>query len=176
MSGLKSQVGPFKFQWKTVPHANEGVAEVEVEPGKTISVAWRKDAQGICLLLPNGSFGFDLQGEPDDEGRMLYHLTQRGTSHEWNSVLPIVGDVKAQGTREGSQNKALRVRAQMPGKILRVMVESGQDIVKDQPILVMEAMKMENEIRAIQSGKVGQIKVAVGQTVETGADLILIQN
>ena len=62
----------------------------------------------------------------------------------------------------------------MPGKIIRVLVQEGAEVQKDQPLLVMEAMKMENEIRSPQNGVVGQLKVSEGSTVESGADLIIL--
>ena len=74
-----------------------------------------------------------------------------------------------------STKKNLRVRAQMPGKILRLNLKAGDSVEKGQTILVMEAMKMENEIRAPHSGKVSHLKVSEGQAVETGADLCVIE-
>ena len=62
----------------------------------------------------------------------------------------------------------------MPGKILRISVKAGDSVEKGQALLVMEAMKMENEIRASHSGKIAALKVSEGQAVETGADLCLI--
>ncbi|MFN7685823.1 MAG: biotin/lipoyl-containing protein, partial [Oligoflexia bacterium] len=66
----------------------------------------------------------------------------------------------------------VRVRAQMPGKIVKVMVAQGQTVEKDQILLVMEAMKMENPIKASQAGVVVKVTVTEGQAVETGADLM----
>jgi 3-methylcrotonyl-CoA carboxylase alpha subunit len=63
----------------------------------------------------------------------------------------------------------------MPGKIVRILVQAGAQVEKGQPLLVMEAMKMENEIRAAGAGKVSAVKVIEGQAVETGADLMLIE-
>ena len=71
--------------------------------------------------------------------------------------------------------KSARVRAQMPGKILRISVKIGEVVEKGQTLMVMEAMKMENEIRATQSGLIDQVKVSEGQAVETGADLCTIK-
>lgn len=66
------------------------------------------------------------------------------------------------------------VRAQMPGKILRVNVKEGATVEKGQSIIVMEAMKMENEIKAPQAGRVQGLKISEGQAVETGAELCTI--
>jgi biotin carboxyl carrier protein len=63
----------------------------------------------------------------------------------------------------------------MPGKIVRILVKLGDVVAKDQPILVMEAMKMENQIKATQAGKVSKISVTEGQALETGAELLVIE-
>ncbi len=58
-----------------------------------------------------------------------------------------------------------RVKAPIPGLITRIMVEPGAHVETGQPLLVLEAMKMENEIRSPRSGVVAQLKVQPGQTV-----------
>lgn len=175
MNHLKSQVGPWKLQWRGVPRGLEGTVHVEVESGPPIEVSWRKDGQGIWIYLPDGVFGFDLAGSVDDNGQTVYRVTQRHSNHEWNGVSCNYGDIEPQALNRAQQNKAARVRAQMPGKMIRVLTQVGNRVEKDQPLAVMEAMKMENEIRAPQAGKVSQVKVTEGQVVETGADLILIE-
>jgi biotin carboxyl carrier protein len=61
-----------------------------------------------------------------------------------------------------------RVKAPIPGTIVRVLVSEGQAVEVGQPLLVLEAMKMENQIRAPRSGNVGQLNVAAGQSVTLG--------
>jgi biotin carboxyl carrier protein len=61
----------------------------------------------------------------------------------------------------------------MPGKILRIHVEVGVVVKKGQAIMVMEAMKMENEIKSPQDGTIKEIKVSEGHAVETGAELVI---
>ena len=63
----------------------------------------------------------------------------------------------------------VKVNAPMPGKILGVKVSAGQAVKKGQVLLVLEAMKMENEIVAPQDGTVASINVTVGEQVEAGA-------
>lgn len=63
------------------------------------------------------------------------------------------------------------VTAPMPGKILAVKASAGQAIKKGEVIMVLEAMKMENEIVAPQDGTVASVNAAVGDSVESGATL-----
>ena len=66
---------------------------------------------------------------------------------------------------------AVAVTAPMPGKILGVKATAGQAVKRGQVLLILEAMKMENEIVAPQDGTVATINVAVGDSVEPGATL-----
>ena len=66
---------------------------------------------------------------------------------------------------------AVAVTAPMPGKILGVKASAGQAVKKGQVILILEAMKMENEIVAPQDGTIATINVATGDSVEPGATL-----
>lgn len=71
---------------------------------------------------------------------------------------------KAAAGAQGS----VKVNAPMPGKILAVKANAGQAMKKGEVILVLEAMKMENEVVAPEDGTVASINVAVGDTVEAG--------
>ena len=66
------------------------------------------------------------------------------------------------------------VKSPMPGNILRINVAQGQKVEEGDVLLVLEAMKMENEIVATRSGTVAQIVAAKGAVVETGAPLVVI--
>jgi len=67
-----------------------------------------------------------------------------------------------------------RVNAPMPGAVLRVEVSQGQAVKSGQLLLVMEAMKMENEILAPRDGTVVQVLVQKGTAVDTGAPLLVL--
>ena len=66
------------------------------------------------------------------------------------------------------------VKSPMPGNILKVNVAQGQKVNEGDVLIVLEAMKMENEIVATKSGTVAQIVTAKGAVVETGAPLVVI--
>ena len=77
------------------------------------------------------------------------------------------------GAREVS-GKA-QMRAMMPGRVLSVSVQVGDQVEAQQGVLVIEAMKMENELKSPKAGKVVEVKVTAGQTVEKGELLIVIE-
>ena len=74
---------------------------------------------------------------------------------------------KAAAASSGAQG-AVKVNAPMPGKILKVNVSAGSAVKKGDVLMVLEAMKMENEICAPQDGTVATVDCAVGDSVESG--------
>ena len=66
------------------------------------------------------------------------------------------------------------VKAPMPGNILKINVAPGQKVEEGDVLIVLEAMKMENDIVATKSGTVAQVAVSKGAVVETGAPLVVI--
>ena len=66
------------------------------------------------------------------------------------------------------------VSAPMPGNILKVNVTAGQAVKEGDVLVVLEAMKMENEIMAPKAGTVAQVLVSKGSTVDTGATLVVL--
>jgi biotin carboxyl carrier protein len=67
-----------------------------------------------------------------------------------------------------------RLLAPMPGKVMRILVGPGQPVRARQPIVVIEAMKMENEVRASGDGSVSELHVKEGQSVDAGALLAVV--
>ncbi|RMF17257.1 MAG: acetyl-CoA carboxylase biotin carboxyl carrier protein subunit, partial [Alphaproteobacteria bacterium] len=67
------------------------------------------------------------------------------------------------------------VVAPMPGKVLEVQVREGDRVEHEQPLLILEAMKMEHQLRAPRAGRVARLAVAVGDQVEEGALLLKIE-
>lgn len=65
--------------------------------------------------------------------------------------------------------------APMPGKIVRVMCAVGDDVEADQGLLVVEAMKMQNEVQTPKAGKVVELKVTEGQTVNAGETMVVVE-
>ena len=175
MSEIKGKVGEWEFTFKTPPRGLVGEVHFSAKgPGgvETLTVAsWRRDRDGIWIELPYGVFGFDLTGEVGDDGLVRYDLTERGQARAYGQISFLRSGEESVSASAGAVKKDVRIRAQMPGKITRVLVAMGAIVEKDQPLFVMEAMKMENEIRAPQAGQVTQLKVTEGQAVETGADL-----
>lgn len=77
------------------------------------------------------------------------------------------------GAREAPRERT--ITAPMPGLVVRVEVEVGQSVKPGQGVVIVEAMKMENELKAPGEGVVARIEVEAGQTVEKGAVLLVLE-
>ncbi len=67
------------------------------------------------------------------------------------------------------------VKAMLPGTIIKILVSPGDEVRAGDTLLILEAMKMENEIVAPSSGKVKEVRVSEGQRVETGDVLVVLE-
>lgn len=76
------------------------------------------------------------------------------------------------GMGSSSKNKANDIKAPMPGLVLSILVEEGQEIQKGEPVLILEAMKMENVIKATAPATIKSIKVNQGAAVEKNQVLV----
>jgi biotin carboxyl carrier protein len=118
-----------------------------------------------------------------DDGRSFQVAYQHDNDHHWRvgvrdreydlSVLtPVeaIDEVASSGGRGPS-----RITAPIPGKVVSVSIEPGDDVAPGQSLVVLEAMKMENELTADQAGRVAEVHVKPGDTVDSGAVLVELE-
>jgi biotin carboxyl carrier protein len=157
----------------------------------------RIDANTLSLIVDSG-VPADPQASPADSspdargsdvealGRgAVYDATVTADSDGRSVVLvgatPVVvrrNDRRRDSRRPGATTVAagpLRITAPMPGRVVRVLVQPGAGVHARQPVVVVEAMKMENELRADRDGAVAEVHVREGMSVDAGALLIVIQ-
>src|SRR5690625_3396290 len=84
--------------------------------------------------------------------------------------------LKELGISSGESNTASDILAPMPGKVLDILVKEGDDIDIGEPVLILEAMKMENELLSGCSGMVRSIQITVGDNVEKNQLLIEVKS
>jgi biotin carboxyl carrier protein len=82
---------------------------------------------------------------------------------------------RARGAGGAQGSGPQRLAAPMPGKVVRVLVAPGDEVQPRQGLVVVEAMKMENELKATRAGRVREIFVREGQSVEAGTALIVVE-
>ncbi|MFQ5595805.1 MAG: biotin/lipoyl-containing protein [Anaerolineae bacterium] len=137
------------------------------------------------ISLEDTSINIDLESI---DGRSLFSLVLDGASyevfverHESRYFVTIEGDryevqvederIKQLRELSGAKHEEageLRVAAPMPGLVVDVLVEEGQQVSAGDGVVILEAMKMENEIRSSGAGLVESIRVSAGQTVNQG--------
>ena len=80
-----------------------------------------------------------------------------------------------EGARAPERGAASGLAAPMPGKVIAVRVEAGQEVAKGQELLVIEAMKMENALRAPRGGRVKAVRTRAGEMVSPGTVLVELE-
>ncbi len=119
----------------------------------------------LSVLVAGASY--DLSLEKTVEG---YGVVVRGDRFD----VDIKDAVKGGALGKIAHTGPLKLNAPMPGKIVKVLVAPGDTVEAGRGVLVMEAMKMENELKAPRAGTVQEIRVKEGQAVEMGALLLVI--
>ena len=124
-------------------------------------------AHFVSLLIGGRSYEAGLEKRPDGYNVVLaedvLYVEIRGASR---------GALAA--PRKADTGPA-RVVAPMPGRLVRVLVQPGQEVRAGDGLVVMEAMKMENELRSPRAGRVAELPVSEGQAVETAALLVVVE-
>lgn len=125
-------------------------------------------APGVYSILLQGQ-SFEVRVTPKHDGLHIHSDGQDYIAevHDPRSLRAHSGGAAA---AEGRQ----QVLAPMPGKVIRTLVQEGEAIEAGQGILVVEAMKMQNEIRSPKSGTVEKLLVKEGQAVNAGEPLAVI--
>jgi biotin carboxyl carrier protein len=157
--------------------AREGEAEKEVEvlrhgTGYRVRIG---DRWMDVDLTDIGPYVRSMRLEDGTQFSLVHH--RDGTRHEISlggSTLhvEIIDPAAAKRRRNDDPMGASGiVKTLMPGRVVRVLVSKGDTVRKGEGLLILEAMKMENEIQAPAAGTVDELFVTAGQTVEAGADL-----
>ena len=164
---MDGKVGSKKLSWKQTPKGKNGEGLVTLD-GRECHVKWIRDDQGIWVETESGFVGYDVRKSVNDDGAAQYMLLRRKHTDVivGFSFLKVGEELGASSTEK--VKKGRKIKSQMPGKILKV----GDTVAKGQSLMVMEAMKMENEIKCLHDGVVKEVKVTEGQAVETGAELL----
>ncbi len=113
-----------------------------------------------------------VRGVLDDRSFVVDSVLDGETVHVFSPLGHFVLGYVAPLAHVGGQDDEARLTAPMPGKVIALFVEPGAQVERGQPLLVMEAMKMEHTISAPAAGRVSAIRFAVGDQVAEGAQLV----
>ena len=154
--------------------------------GRTIRVEVRRKAEGYVVTLDGATLEVDLVETSEHFASLILDGLSHDVGLEKRSDVYRVhlpDDTIAVALAEASRDGARRPRpadgpmlltAPMPGRVVRVLAEEGREVEPGQGLVVIEAMKMENELKAPRKGHVHEIAVREGQAVEAGALLVVV--
>ncbi len=130
--------------------------------------ASRIDAHSLSLLVGQASHEVTLSAD--------VATGQTATTIDGRPVVVALNTRRRWGTKDAATSGVgpQRIVAPMPGKIVRVLARTGDAVQARQPLVVIEAMKMENELRATRAGIVGDVHAREGQLVDAGALLLMV--
>jgi len=151
--------------------ARDGVETlVQVGDGDLTPVNFRRVLNGKAISIRFG-------------GRLhLIHLSSAGSNGSVQATisgrpvtLTVMDELRAQALESlGDTAGSGTISADIPGLVVQIKVSAGQIVHKGEPVIVVEAMKMQNELVAAISGTVAEISVAEGDTVNPGDPLVII--
>jgi biotin carboxyl carrier protein len=154
---------------------------------RAVEILWG-EFDGLAVSLD----GVPVEVDVAETGADTYSILLAGRSMEAHVSQTAEGLLVRCGGQEfsaavrdprawGGQNRELqaaegrqRVTSPMPGKIIRVLIATGEAVKARQGLVVVEAMKMQNEIRAPKAGVIERVMVVEGQTISAGEALLFI--
>jgi biotin carboxyl carrier protein len=162
----------------------QGELRVAIERSAPNGAGAKVFAAVEVIEIGPGSFSILFQGASFD-AQVISEAGGLAVFCRGREFHATVRDPRARsGAREGTWKKTTgglqqthgrqEVVAPMPGKVVRVLVAAGQSVEVGQGLVVVEAMKMQNEIRATKSGHAARLLVREGQTVSAGEPLLVI--
>jgi biotin carboxyl carrier protein len=152
-----------------IEEVGKSLYRVAVEGNEFLVDGKKTGRTNYSLIVDNRSFEIEVDNT-EDEYRVLvdgrnYHI------HLVDERRMLVGGAQSSIQLQGRQ----KVSVPMPGKVIAVLVSEGDKVEKGQGLVIVEAMKMENEVHSPIAGEVKEIKVKPGDTVEGGAVLVIVE-
>jgi len=166
------------MKWVVRTPSGDREFEVERRPDGLFRVLHDGRERIVDLVRLNGSLTSMRCTEDDRSWKVLAHRDgRRWRVGLWRGDVELEVLSPAEAVEAGSvaaRSGSATVTAPIPGKVVAVKVSEGDTVEPGQPLVVLEAMKMENELVAERAGTVRSVHVEAGETVDTGAALVEI--
>lgn len=142
--------------------------------GRLYELEARDLGAGVYLLIHDGRvYECRVETEPSAAARGALRVSVG--AREYGVRLNDPKHLRGAGSLGGEQGGRAQVKAPMPGKVVRVLVEAGQAVEAGQGVVVVEAMKMQNELKSPKSGTIAELRAETGATVNAGDVLVVIE-
>lgn len=149
------------------PAESPGLWTVRLD-GEPVEADARLLRPGVLSLLVGGrSYRVVLDGDSADPA---LHVGHQRISYR----LEDPRSLRSRRRHAGADGPAV-LKASMPGRVVRVLVEKGQEVAAHQGIVVIEAMKMQNELKSPREGRVADLRAVPGSAVASGEILAVIE-
>jgi acetyl/propionyl-CoA carboxylase alpha subunit len=160
------EIGGKKRRVELPANVNAGAGSIEcVVDGHSVAV-------DVCLLQPGVLSlliaGLQYRCVLDGDGVVI---DGRRFGFEVEDPRSLQGRRGAGAGTDGPRS----VKSPMPGRVVRILAESGQEVEEGQALVVIEAMKMQNELKSPKAGRVARVAVGVGDTVGAGEVLAVVE-
>jgi biotin carboxyl carrier protein len=152
-----------------IEETGKSVYRISVDGHEFVVDGKKTGRTNYSLIVDNRSFEIEVDNTGDE-----YRVLVDGRSYHIHLVderRVRVGGNQAGAQMQGRQN----VSVPMPGKVIAILVAEGDQVEKGQGLIIVEAMKMENEVHSPIAGEVKEIRVKTGDTVEGGAVLLVVE-
>ena len=169
-------------RYVAISNGRERVVEIEAKGGDLFEVSLdggaphlldaRRFAWGTLSVIVDGrSYGVDI--EEQQQGERLNVLVR---DHIFSFELLDERRLRMRQAKSGFTVSGMQiVAAPMPGKVVKLLCTQGQEVQEGQGLIVVEAMKMENELQSTKAGKIVAIHAKEGQAVEGGTALVVVE-
>lgn len=152
--------------------------ETEIDDDGRITLAGERVNASLLQVGPLGLYSLIIGNQSKE---LAVEETQRGYrvtfgSRTFEVQVADERQLRLAGGRGGPEAASgeLNIKAPIPGLVVRVMVRAGDEVKANQPLVILEAMKMENELRSPRDGGITDVKIKAGERVEQGAVLLVI--
>ena len=140
--------------------------------GKEVEIKLHEDPKGFSYIVwKNKKYMLDVIEKKQNR----YTILVNGVWHSFTVETPVSLKRRRYLEQQADASAAISIEAPMPGKIIDIMVEEGGEVKEGEPIVILEAMKMQNEIISHIAGTVTAISVKKNETVMKDDVLIEIQ-
>ena len=148
---------------------NEFALDVELQPGKVMEFTHEglKTKLFLRVLAGKNYYSFDQVA-----WKKLASLGVNETLVSHSEMYKVYRGFKPSGLNKGGAGALI---TQMPGKVVKLYKKEGDSVMKGETVLILEAMKMENEIKSGADGVIKSVNISEGQTLEAGFLMIEIE-
>lgn len=139
--------------------------------GEPIEVDFGNVGQNALYSMLVNNESFEALVEPS---RNMWHVMMRGNLYEVEVVDERTQLLRSREAQMVPDTGEVAIRAPMPGLVVAIPVTVGQEVQKGDNIIILESMKMENELKAPRGGRIERVNVQAGESVEQDQTMVVI--